>query len=119
MQGTTPEAVLQAYIDGSRDLDRARLAACFHPRATLTGFLKGTPVLGSIDFFLDDVSRMAAAGVGNTDYAARIDSLVVQGSVASANIVMSGFAGLNFKDYLHLIEEGGRWSIINKLFTTV
>jgi hypothetical protein len=119
MEATTPLAVLQAYMDGSRDLDRAKLAQCFHPKAVLTGFLKDTPILGTPQLFLDDVDRIVAAGVRNTGYEAKIESLTEQGSVASANIVMSGFAGLNFKDYMHLVEESGRWSIISKLFTTI
>ena len=119
MQYTTPQAVLQAYIDGSRDLDRAKLATCFHPKSILTGFLKGTPILGTPQLFLDDVSRMVAAGVQNTGYEAKIEAMSVEGSTASASIVMVGLAGLNFRDYMHLIEESGRWSIISKLFTTV
>lgn len=119
MQYTTPQAALQAYLDGSRDLDRAKLATCFHPKAILTGFLKGMPVLGTPVLFLDDINRMVATGVRNTGYEAKIESLAVEGSVASASIVMSGLAGLNFRDYMHLIEESGSWSIISKLFTTV
>ncbi len=119
MQANTPQSVLQAYMDGSRDLDRAKLATCFHPKAILTGYLKGAPVLGTPVIFLDDVTKIAAAGVRNHDYQARIENLNVQGSVASATIAMSGFAGMNFTDYMHLIEENGRWSIISKLFTTV
>jgi len=106
-------------MDGSRDLDRAKLETCFHPKSILTGFLKGTTVVGTPALFLDDVTRMVAAGVRNTGYEAKIDTLSVEGTVASANITMSGLAGLNFKDYMHLIEESGRWSIISKLFTTV
>ncbi len=119
MQYTTPQAVLQAYMDGSRDLDRAKLATCFHPKAVLTGFLKGTTVVATPALFLDDVSHIVAAGVRHNGYEAKIETLTVEGTVASASITMSGFAGMNFKDYMHLIEESGRWSIISKLFTTV
>lgn len=119
MKDATPQDVLQAYMDGSRDLDRARLAPCFHPKAILTGFLAGKSISGTPELFLADVDKIAAAGVHNTDYSARIESLTVQGSIASARIVMSGFAGLNFNDFMHLVEENGRWSIVSKLFTTV
>jgi hypothetical protein len=119
MQGATPLDVLQAYMDGSRDLDRAKLAACFHPKAILTGFLAGTTISGTAELFLADVEKIAAAGGRNLGYQAKIDNLTVRGSVASATIVMSGFAGLNFNDFMHLMEENGRWSIVSKLFTTV
>ena len=119
MQANTPQEVLQAYMDGSRDLNRAKIAPCFHPKAILSGFLKGQAIIGTPELYLADVDRMLAAGVRNTGYQARIDSLAVQGSVASATIIMSGLAGLNFEDFMHLVEENGRWSIISKLFTTV
>jgi Putative lumazine-binding len=119
MQFTTPQEVLQAYMDGSRDLDRAKLTRCFHPKSILTGYLKGQAIVGTPELFLNDIDRMVAAGVRNTGYQAKIDSLTVTGSVASATVVMSGLAGLDFEDYMHLVEENGRWSIISKLFTTV
>lgn len=118
MVQNTPQSVLQTYIDGSRDLDRARLAPCFHPQGILTGFLAGQAIRGTPELFLADVEKMAAAGMRNTAYQARVENLVVKGSVASATVVMSGFAGLNFQDFMHLVEENGHWSIISKLFTT-
>ncbi len=119
MQNASPKAVLQAYIDGSRDLDRTGLEGCFHPRAIMSGFLRGDPVIGTPELYLADIARMASQGVSNEGYAAHIEGLTVQGSVASATIIMSGLAGLNFNDFMHLVEEDGRWSIISKLFTTV
>lgn len=119
MQNTNPKAVLQAYIDGVRDLDRAKLAGCFHPKAIMTGFLLDNAVVGTPELFLADIEGMTSQGVSNEGYAAGIEDLAVQGSVASATIVMSGLAGLTFNDFMHLVEEDGRWSIISKLFTTV
>lgn len=119
MQYSSPEETLQAYLDGSRDLDRDRIAPCFHPKAIMSGRLLGNPVIGTPQLYLDDIGRMAAQGVSNEAYAAHIESITVEGSVASATIIMSGLAGLNFKDFMHLVEEEGRWSIISKLFTTV
>ncbi|WP_181257357.1 nuclear transport factor 2 family protein [Pseudaminobacter soli (ex Li et al. 2025)] len=119
MQNTSPQAVLQAYIDGSRDLDRAKLAGCFHPSAIMTGFLLDNAIVGTPELYLADIDRMVSRGVSNEGYEAHVEDLTVQGSVASATVVMSGLAGLNFNDFMHLVEEEGRWSIISKLFTTV
>ncbi|WP_448950287.1 nuclear transport factor 2 family protein [Labrys neptuniae] len=119
MSYATPRAVLEAYIDGSRDLDRAKLETCFHPKAVMNGFLMGHAVIGTPELFLNDIDRMAREGVRNEGYKAEIDGLLVQGSVASATIAMAGLAGLTFKDFMHVVEEDGRWSIISKLFTTV
>lgn len=119
MQNATPNSVLQSYIDGSRDLDRAKLADCFHPKAILTGFLLDNAIVGTPELYLADIGRMASQGVSNEGYEAHVEGLTVQGSVASATVVMSGLAGLNFNDFMHLVEEDGRWSIISKLFTTV
>ena len=119
MQGNTPQEVLQVYMDASRDLNRAKLTPCFHPKAILTGYLGDKAIVGTPELYLADIERMLAAGIRNTGYQAKIDSLTVERSVANATIIMSGLAGLNFKDFMHLIEENGRWSIISKLFTTV
>ena len=118
MQHTTPNAVLQAYIDGSGELDRTKLAGCFHPKARMTGYLLGNAVVGTPELYLDDIERMARQGVSKEGYKAHFEGLTIQGSVASATVVMSGLAGLNFNDFMHLVEEDGRWSIISKLFTT-
>lgn len=119
MQNNTPNAVLQAYIDGSGELNRAKLAECFHPKAIMTGYLLGKPVIGTPEIYLDDIERMAKQGVSNEGYNAHFEGLTIRGSVASATVVMSSLAGLNFNDFMHLIEEDGRWSIVSKLFTTL
>lgn len=119
MSYSTPQAALQAYIDGTRDLDRQKLSTCFHPNAIMTGYLKGQAIFATPVAYLDDVDRMAAGGVSTKDYKATIGSLTVQGPVASAALIESGLAGMNFNDFMHLVEEDGRWSIISKLFTTV
>ena len=119
MPFTSPREALQAYIDGSRDLDPASLAECFHPQAIMTGFLLGNAVVGTPQLYIDDIARMAAQGVSNESYDAHVVGLTVEGSVASGTVVMSGLAGLNFNDFMHLVEKDGRWSIISKLFTTV
>ena len=119
VQNTSPSAVLQAYVDGSRDLDCTKLVKCFHPKAIMTGILVDEPIAGTPELYLADIDRMASQGVSNEGYEARIESLIVKGSVASATVIMSGLAGLNFNDFMHLVEEDGHWSIISKLFTTV
>lgn len=119
MQNDSPNAVLQAYIDGSGELNRAKLAGCFHPKAIMTGYLLGKPVIGTPELYLDDIERMAREGVSKEGYKAHFEGLTIQGSVASATVVMSGLAGLNFNDFMHLIEEDGHWSIVSKLFTTL
>ena len=119
MQNNTPNAVLQAYIDGSGELNRAKLAEPLHPTAIMTGYLLGKPVIGTPEIYLDDIERMAKQGVSNEGYKAHFEGLTIRGSVASATVVMSSLAGLNFNDFMHLIEEDGRWSIVSKLFTTL
>ena len=91
MQYSSPEQTLQAYLDGSRDLDRDRIAPCFHPKAIMSGRLLGNPVIGTPQLYLDDIGRMAAQGVSNEAYAAHIESITVEGSVASATITQAQF----------------------------
>lgn len=120
MTHPTPRAVLEAYVEGSRALDRDRLAGCFHAGAVMSGDLDGKLLVGTPQPFLDDIAGMSAAGVDQGAFVAEIADLVVTGRVASATVRSKGFGGrFDFEDRFHLIEEAGGWSITSKNFTTV
>lgn len=119
MTFASPQAVLDAYIDGSRRLDRDVLARCFHPAAVMSGDLDGQLIAGTPDPFLDDVAGMAAAGVDHSGFAAEISELAATGRIASGTVTSRGFGGrFDFLDRFHMIDSDG-WLIISKVFTTI
>ena len=116
----TAQSVLDAYVEGTRKLDRDLLASCFHQGAVMSGDLAGQLLVGSPTPFLDDVAGMAAAGVDHSALRIEIDDLSVIGRTASATIRSWGFGGrFDFVDRFHLIEDDAGWRIASKSFTTV
>lgn len=116
----TPRAVLNAYMDGSKQLDPDLLATCFHANAVMSGDLDGQLLVGGPAPFFDDIAKMAESGVDHSGFSAEITDLAVTGRIASALVRSKGFGGrFGFEDRFHLIEDAGGWLIISKCFTTV
>lgn len=106
-------AVLDDYVKGSRDGDAALLRSIFHPNAVMTGSFRGRLLCGPPEPFFQSV---ASGGPAGADYGAEIVEIAVDGDVASATLLERGFAGLDFVDRFHLVEEDGRWRIVSKIF---
>jgi hypothetical protein len=106
-------AVIDKYVEGSRRGDAALLRSIFDPGAIMVGYLAGSLLRGSPEPFFEHVARGEAAAPG---YSAEIVEIHVDGRTASATLVESGFAGLDFIDRFHLVEEHGQWKIVSKLF---
>lgn len=116
----TPDAVLEAYIEGSRTLDADRLRACFRPDAVMNGYLRGQLLLGGPEPFFQDIARMKASGVNHAAFHARITNLAVNGAVAQASVHMENLANaLDFQDFFHLIRDADGWGIISKTFSSL
>jgi hypothetical protein len=118
---TTAQAVLDAYAEGTRRLDRDLLAACFHPAAVMAGSLDGQILAGSPAPFLADVAAMRAAGVDHATIAVTVDPVEQVGSTATGRVHTRGFGGrFDFDDRFHLLRDAqGHWTITAKLFSTL
>ena len=56
----------------------------------------------------------------NDPYQAEIESIRIEGNVASVIVSETGFRGEGtLVDFFHLIKVEGQWYIISKLFTTL
>lgn len=116
----TPDAVLEAYIEGSRALDADSLRACFHPDAVMNGYLRGQLLLGGPEPFFQDIAGMKAGGVDHAAFRATITGLTVKGDIAQGGVRMERLAGaLDFQDYFHLIRDADGWRIISKTFSSL
>jgi len=106
-------AVIEDYVKGSREGDAVRLRSIFHPDAVMVGYLGGKLMSGSPEPFF---AHVAQAGPAPEGYKAEIAAVEVDGRTATATLLESGFAGLDFVDRFHLLEEDGSWRIVSKLF---
>lgn len=111
--------ILQNYIEATYLGDVEALRKCFHPKASMSGYLGSERILGGPEPFLETIGANPSMAKSNAPYVGRIVSLELVGKVASARIEETGFAGeLAFTDWFHLIEEDGEWKIVSKTFTT-
>lgn len=116
----TPQAALEAYVEGSRAMDVALLRTCFHPFAVMNGYLMGKQLLGGPEPFFQDVAGMPGRGVTHAAFEGGVEDVVATGKIARGTVRMKKLAdALDFRDDMHLIEDEGGWRIISKVFTSL
>lgn len=116
----TPDAVLEAYIQGSRALDADLLRTCFRSDAVMNGYLRGQLLLGGPEPFFQDIAGMKAGGVDHSTFNAAVTNLAVNGAIAQASVRMERLAGaLDLQDYFHLIRDADGWRISSKTFSSL
>lgn len=109
----TPEAVVEAYTQGTRTRDIALLKSVFHEDALMTGWL-GTDFLsgGPEPFY----GALEANEIG-ADYASETTSVTVTDKIAQATTEEKNLLGMNFTNHFHLAQmSDGTWQIMSKLF---
>jgi len=113
----SPEACVDTYFNGLYAGDVEALRRAFHPRARLTGVVRGEPYERALDDYLAVVEGRVAPEKRGETRAMRVVSIERIGDIASvrANVTMLGF---DYVDILSLVRERGEWSIVHKNFTT-
>jgi hypothetical protein len=109
------EAVVQAYVDGSRTGDAEQLRAVFHPDARMYGSLAGQ----RLDLPIEEFFNVAAASPADVDgtYEGRVVSVEQVDDAAIAVLEETGFWGtVSFTDFFALARIDGEWKIVNKTF---
>lgn len=109
---------VERYFDGLYRGDAGLLREVFHPRAALSGVVKGEPYHRELEDYLAVVARRASPESLGEPRRMSVLSLETLGSIAiaKAHCPMLGF---NYVDALSLLHEGDEWRIIHKLFTHV
>ena len=105
-------ATLQHYVDGAMTGEGARMKPAFHEEATIYGHV------GS-DFFAGPIQKLYDWNDANgpaTELQARIVSIDLVGTVASARVESDNWTGLRFTDFFNLLKIDGQWKIMNKVF---
>ena len=114
------KAVVQNYIDGTYEADTVKLEGVFHKQAIVSGYLGPNALLVKPDVFIQAIAGSPSMKSKNHPYTAEIESIRIEGNIASVTLSESGFNGdTNLVDHFHLIKEDGEWKIISKLFTTI
>lgn len=93
---------IRKYIDGANG-DLKVLKEAYHEKA----LINGNPIEGlfrSVEYY------------GETHATARIDYLDISGAAAMAKVIVEDWHGQDYVEYLQLIREKGKWSIISKAF---
>ena len=114
------KAVIQDYIDGTYNAEIDKLKGVFHEKAVMNGYLGPDCLLADPSGFIADIAGSPSMASQNDPYQAEIESIRIEGNVASVIVSETGFRGAaTLVDFFHLIKEDGKWSIISKLFTTL
>lgn len=117
---TAIRAVIQDYIDGTYTADTDKLKGVFHEKAVMNGFLGPDCVLAGPSVFIQDIASAPSMESAGDAYDAQIESIAVEGDVATVVLTETGFRGeAALTDFFHLIKGDDGWKIISKLFTTV
>lgn len=95
---------IQKYIDGANG-DLKVLKEAYNEKA----LINGNPIealFRSVEYY------------GQTQATARIDYIDISGHAGMAKVIVEDWHGEDYVEYLQLLKENGRWTIISKAFDT-
>jgi hypothetical protein len=118
---TDHEGVLSAvdtYCKGVFRGDLDLLRSVFHPKAALFAEVRGLPYYKPLEEYLAVVANRESPEALGELFLMKPIAVEVTHEIAFAK-VHCPMLGYNYTDYLSLVREGGRWVIVNKLFTDV
>jgi hypothetical protein len=103
---------IQHYLDGARSGKGADMKPAFHDQATVFGYVGPDLFAGPIQGLYDWNDQNGPAA----DLEARIASIEVSGTVATARIEIDNWTGHRFTDLFTLLKVDGTWKVMNKVF---
>ena len=103
---------LQHYIEGARTGKGDRMKPAFHPDATIFGYVGPDLFAGPIQGLFDWNDKNGPA----KDIVAKIVSIEVIDSIATARLEADNWTGHRFSDCFTLLKVAGQWKIMNKVF---
>lgn len=118
---STPSAVeehdaitqtIQHYLDGAIAGQGGLMKPAFHDDATIFGYVGPDLFAGPIQGLYDWNDENGPA----SDMKARIASIDVSGTVATARLEIDNWTGHRFTDLFTLLKVDGAWKIMNKVF---
>ncbi|MDF2569602.1 MAG: hypothetical protein K0R55_1206 [Sporomusa sp.] len=105
--------VINRYVKGVILGKSEVMKPSFHKDATMYGYVQGVGLSeGSIQNLYDVVDQAGPA----PNLKARVDILDLEGTVASARVVLEAEQVVIYTDFHHLLKIDGEWKIISKIF---
>ena len=112
--------VIQNYMDGTYKAEIDKLKGVFHEKAVMNGYLGPDCLIADPSGFVADIASAPSMESKGDPYQAEIESIRIEGNVASVIVSETGFRGEGtLVDFFHLNKVDGKRSIISKLFTTL
>lgn len=106
-------AAVQYYLDGHATGDAEVMARAFHPSARLQFIREGQVSIRSLEDYLSGFTGRPAAD--ENERRRRVVMVDYTGTTAVAKIELDYPTAL-ITDYMQLLESGGEWKIVNKIF---
>ena len=103
---------VRRYVDGGRSGRSEEMKAAFHPDATIFGYIGDDLFGGPIQKLFDWNDQNGPA----TGLQARVASIDLIGTVATARLELDNWTGHKFTDMFTLLKTDGEWRIISKVF---
>lgn len=107
--------VVQSYFLGMYQRDIGLLTEVFHPEARLFGYLSGEFEKMPLSQWLEKIGQAPIPSANGEAFAMQIVTIDITGAIANVKVKLL-YHGLQFTDYLSLVEIEGRWLIVNKTF---
>jgi len=112
-QTKSPQAVVEAYVKGTRTRDTDLLKSIFGTGAVMTGWLGPDFLNGGPEPFYE---ALETNDVGE-EYSADIVSVTQTDRIATAELAERNLLGLSFTNHFHMGQlPDGSWRITSKLF---
>ncbi|MEL7087473.1 MAG: nuclear transport factor 2 family protein [Planctomycetota bacterium] len=109
----SPEALVDAYVQGTRTRDITLLKAIFHESAVMTGWFGPDFLHGGPEPFY---GALEANDIG-PDYTSNVVSVDKADRIATAQLDESNLLGLTFTNHFQMCQiADGSWRITAKLF---
>ena len=110
---SSPRAVVEAYVEGTRNRDIGLLKGIFHSDSKMTGWLGPDFLNGGPEPFY---GALEGNEVGD-DYGAEIVSVNETDKIATAELAETNLLGMSFTNHFHIAQlDDGSWRITSKLF---
>jgi len=112
-----PQTITQTvtdYVHAMAYADEGLMRDVFDPRASIVGTFEGETEWLSLEDFVDQM-RKTERGLPDHDPTFEIIGIDKEGDSASVKLTTS-FDGMDFYEYLSLLEHEGNWSIVHKLY---
>lgn len=103
---------IQNYINGGISGRGDDMKPAFHADATIFGYIGPDLFAGPIQGLFDWNDQNGPA----TELQARIASIDVFGTIATARLELDNWTGHRFTDLFTLLNVDGEWKIMNKVF---